>query len=118
MAACLLVRACGVCMCSRACTCAYPSACVCVQLMWTLPVEAAPLLWDSSINEDTSKGGVLRDSINKACQGPLPTSLSEVPPCLYHPVCAVPALGLLYPFILPSSSHLSLSLYSLVCLAL
>lgn len=47
------------------------------ELMWTLPVEAAPLLWDSSINEDTSKGGVLRDSINKACQGPLPTTLSE-----------------------------------------
>ncbi len=46
--------------------------------MWTLPVEAAPLLWDSSINEDTSKGGVLRDSINKACQGPLPATQSEV----------------------------------------
>jgi hypothetical protein len=50
----------------------------CLQLMWALPVEAAPLLWDSSINEDTSKGGVLRDYISRACQVPLPTGLTEV----------------------------------------
>jgi hypothetical protein len=46
--------------------------------MWVNPVEIAPLLWDASMCEDTSKGIAIRELIAKACVSPLSTTQADV----------------------------------------
>ena len=46
--------------------------------MWLIPMESPPVLWDTSMCEDATKGSVVRDILSKACVAPLPSTQSEV----------------------------------------
>jgi hypothetical protein len=49
-----------------------------VQLQWLNLDNNHELLWDGSMCEDTSRGAVIRDLVEKACKGPLAPAQQEV----------------------------------------